>query len=133
MLVISVLERYFRLGLKNLIPLKVNLLCINHRIIIHIAYSSTYIHKFTPNIQYINETNTSPRNVPLSCCRSVNSFLRRAPIFVATSHQTRLTTLLLAANKKPGRVKASWNKARISYKRCACPRPIWISSTQTGK
>jgi len=48
-------------------------------------------------------------------------FLRKAPICVATSHYTRLTTLLLAANRK-----ACWNKARISYKRCACRWTIWI-------
>ena len=48
-------------------------------------------------------------------------FFSKAPIFVATSHYTRLATLLLAANRK-----ASWNKARISYKRCACPWTIWI-------
>ena len=48
-------------------------------------------------------------------------FLRKAPIFVATSHYTRLTTLLLAANRK-----GSWNKARISYKHCACLWTIWI-------
>jgi len=47
--------------------------------------------------------------------------LRKAPIFVATSHYTRLTTLLLVAMRN-----ASWNKARISYKSCACPWTIWI-------
>jgi len=40
---------------------------------------------------------------------------RKAPIFVATPHYIRQITLLLAANRK-----ASWNKARINYKRCAC-------------
>jgi len=34
---------------------------------------------------------------------------------------TRLTTLLLAANKK-----ASWKKARILYKRCAFRWTIWV-------
>ena len=33
----------------------------------------------------------------------------------------RLTTLLLAANRK-----GSCNKARIRYKRCACLWTIWI-------
>jgi len=36
-------------------------------------------------------------------------------------HCTRLTTLLLADNRE-----ATWNKAIISYKRCACPWTIWI-------
>jgi len=50
MQVISVVERYFRLGLKYLILLKVNLLYINYVLIICIAYSSSYIHKFSLNI-----------------------------------------------------------------------------------
>jgi len=48
--VISVMERYFRLGSKYLIPLKVNLLYIKYVLIIYIGYSSTYIHEFTLNI-----------------------------------------------------------------------------------
>jgi len=35
---------------------------------------------------YIDKTNTSPSNVPLFCCRSVNPFLSKALLFVATSH-----------------------------------------------
>jgi len=48
MLVISVMERYFRLGLKYLIPLKKSkFTAYNFTVlIIYIAYSSTYIHKF---------------------------------------------------------------------------------------
>jgi len=87
MLVISVVEKYFRLGLKYLIPLKKIIYCIKSTVvIIYIAYSSTCIHKFTLNVLYINKTNSSPRNVPLLCCRRVNSFLSRALIAVATSH-----------------------------------------------
>jgi len=40
----------------------------------------------------MNKTNTSPRNVPLFCYRSVNPFLSKALLFVATSHQTRHVT-----------------------------------------
>jgi len=73
----------------------------------------------------MNKTNTSPRNVSLFCYRSVNSFLCKALLFVAT-RLTRLAALLLAANRK-----ASWNKARIRYKCCACCWTIWILPTQT--
>jgi len=40
---------------------------------------------------------------------------------------TRLTTILLAANRK-----ASWNKAKIRYERGACRWTIWISRKQAG-
>jgi len=36
----------------------------------------------------------------LFCCRSVNPFLRKALIFVVTSHYTRLTTLPRVANMR---------------------------------
>jgi len=61
------------------------------------------------NVPIINETNTSHRNVPLFCCRNINPFLNKVLIFDATSHWTKLTTYLLAANRKANR-----NKARIS-------------------
>jgi len=41
---------------------------------------------------------------------------------------TRSAILLLPANRK-----ASWNKARIRCKRCACRWTIWSLCTQTGK
>jgi len=94
---------------------KVNWLHINSALMICIAYSSTYIRKFTLNIYCINETNTSSRNVSLFCCRNVNPLEKLVFLLL------RLTKLLLAANRK-----ASWNNARISYKRCACPWIIWI-------
>jgi len=49
--VISVVERYFRLGLKYLIPLKESLFtAYNYVLIVYIAYSSIYIHEFTLHI-----------------------------------------------------------------------------------
>jgi len=48
MLVINVVEKYFRLGLKYLIPLKkkINSLCRN--------YCTNYIHKPTPALRFIS-------------------------------------------------------------------------------
>jgi len=43
------------------------------------------------------------------CCGSVNPFSSKALILLL--RRIRLTTLLLAANRK-----ASWNKARLRYK-----------------
>jgi len=83
---ILVMKKYFRLGLKYLIPLKKLIYCIEITVlIIYIVYSSTYIHKFPLNTVYINKTNTSPRNVSLFCCRRVNPFLSKALHFIATS------------------------------------------------
>ena len=50
--VISVVEKYFRLGLKYFFPPKKKLIyCIEiTALIIYIAYSSTYINKLTLNI-----------------------------------------------------------------------------------
>jgi len=81
-----VMKKYFRLGLKYLIPLKKLIYCIEITVlIIYIVYSSTYIHKFPLNTVYINKTNTSPRHVSFLCCRRVNPFLSKALHFIATS------------------------------------------------
>ena len=89
MLGISAVEKYFWLGLKYLIPLQKNIMlyinyCTNYNYIHNLFY--VYIHKSTLNAVYMNKTNTSPRNSPLSCYRSVNPFLSKALLFVATSH-----------------------------------------------
>ena len=47
-------------------------------------------------------------------------------LFLLQRLTIRLTTLLLAANRK-----ASWNKARIRYKRCTFHWTIWIRGHQT--
>jgi len=99
MLVINVVERYFLLG-SNKVPYTSERKSIYF---IYTVYSSTYIHKL------INETNTSPHNDLLLCCPSVDPFMRRAPIFVATSHKTRLTTLLQAASQQEGYLEQSEN------------------------
>jgi len=53
-------------------------------LIMYIAYSSTYVHRF--NLKYINKTNTSSRNVLLSLLPKCQLVFSKTFSFVATSH-----------------------------------------------
>ena len=59
--------------------------------------------------------NTSPRDVPLFCCQSVNPFLR-TPTVSLLLHLTRPTTLLLAPNGK-----VSWNMRELARNAVLAP------------
>ena len=78
MLVISVAERCFWLGLNDLIPLLKNQFMQITVLIIYAVNSSTYIHRFALNIYKRNQHLHSQWKHYLFSCRSVNSFLREA-------------------------------------------------------